>query len=144
MVDDSEDDVFFVQRAFEKTGLGDGFESVSNGGEAIAYLCGDGKYSDRKEYPFPKLILLDLKMPGVDGFGVLEWLRGHEVCKIVPTVVFSSSAIEEDVKRAYVLGANAYMTKPSSLPEMLEVVRVTEQFWSRCEMVRMPVGEKCA
>jgi CheY-like chemotaxis protein len=88
-------------------------------------------------------LLLDLKMPGMGGFDVLEWLRDHPQCKVIPTIIFSSSSMDSDIHQAYVLGANAYMVKPSSSGELVDLMQLTYQFWSRCQTPAPPVGERC-
>src|SRR5262245_18480951 len=93
MADDSESDRFFLQRAFHASGVGAYFLGVSDGAEGIGYLKGAGRFADRKTYPFPNVLLLDIKMPVVDGFDVLKWLLAHPDCKVIPAIMFSSSAI---------------------------------------------------
>src|ERR1700704_1217217 len=75
LVEDRGDDILLIQRAFQRAGLKNPLQAVCDGEEAIAYLSGEGKYSNRAEYPLPWLVLLDLKMPRVDGFAVLKWIR---------------------------------------------------------------------
>jgi CheY-like chemotaxis protein len=144
MVDDSADDAFLVERALGKSRVGDKFLSVDNGNKAIAYLRGEGVYGNRTEYPFPNILLLDLKMPHLDGFGVLEWLQQHPECKIIPTVIFSSSAIDEDIHRAYVLGANAFLVKPANFEDMVQMLQTMHRFWSNCHVPPPPPGQKCS
>lgn len=144
MADDSEEDLFFVQRALEKSGVGEYFKGVEDGQEAIEYLQCKGKFADRKKYPFPNVMLLDIKMPGMSGFDVLKWLQSHPECKVIPTIIFSSSSHDKDVHEAYVLGANAYIEKPTSSEDLVEVIQLTYQFWSRCETPVPPPGEKCS
>src|SRR4051794_18128687 len=144
MAEDSEEDVFFVKRALHKTGVELFFHAVADGLSAISYLRGEGEYSDREKFPFPNLLLTDLKMPRLDGFGILAWLQSHPECKVIPTIVFSSSALERDIHKAYVLGANAYLSKPNRLEELVDLILVTYKFWSRCETPVPPLGEKCA
>lgn len=107
MADDSEEDRFFVQRALEESGVGSFFCGVSDGQEAIDYLCLEGAYPTREQFPFPNAMLVDLKMPRVDGFDVLKWLQLHPHCKVIPTVIYSSSAEESDIHQSYALGANS-------------------------------------
>jgi len=134
MADDSADDVFFVRRALGELQLGELFGAVSDGQQVIDYLSGQGKFEDRTAYPFPNLLLLDLKMPGVDGFGVLEWVKAHPDKMIIPTLVFSSSVLETDLRRAYELGASSYLVKPSSPDELRELMRATHEYWRHCHI----------
>ena len=124
MVDDSEEDRFFVHRAFELSAVGKFFHGVGDGQEAIDYLQAKGSVSDRQQYPFPNVLLLDLKMPVISGFGVLQWLLDHPACKVIPTIVFGSSAIESDVHQAYVLGANAFIVKPASADDLVRLIQL--------------------
>ena len=139
-VDDDDHDIFFVQKAMERAGAGDTVHPVHDGEEAIHYLRGEGMYADRTKFPVPNLILCDLKMPRMDGFGFLEWLRSHPECSIIPMIIYSSSALESDVRAAYRHGANSYIVKPIDLDEMVETLRTMYQYWSRCECPPMPDG----
>ena len=141
LLEDNPDDVFFVQRALEEVAAGHRLRTVQNGEEAIAYLRGEGRYEDRKGFPVPNIIVTDLKMPCMGGFEFLSWLRKHPECSVIPTVVLSSSAIESDVRRAYQLGANAFMRKPTALEELVRLIRVTYEYWSLCE--RPPMVRDC-
>jgi len=141
LVDDSSDDAFLVQRSLQRAGLGTKCDVVEDGEEAIKYLQGEGIYADRNAHPFPTVILSDLKMPRMSGFELLRWVRKHPECSVVPTILFTSSAVESDVKEAYQLGANAYMVKPTDVGEFEDLLRVTFQYWTRCE--RPPALHNC-
>jgi len=107
-----------------------------DGEQAINYLSGKGIYSNREQYPLPFLLLLDLKMPGTDGFEVLEWLRNEPQLKRLLVVVLTSSNLQSDVDRAYELGANSYLVKPVSFDEMVHLIQRFEAYWS--EINRTP------
>ena len=128
-VEDEADDVFFMRLAFEKEGFTNHLRSVGDGGDAIAYLSGTACYSNRTEYPFPQLILLDLNLPVRSGFEVLEWIRSHAATRDLPVVVFSSSGHKADRERADQLGANAYFLKPSSGLDFQETVQRLKREW---------------
>lgn len=98
-------------------------QAVSDGDQAIAYLRGVNDFCDRKKYPVPQLILLDLKMPRVSGFDVLAWLRSDDKFKQLPVVVLTSSNHDADVKRAYDLGAKSYLVKPVGFEALVELVK---------------------
>jgi CheY-like chemotaxis protein len=100
-----------------------------DGGEALDYLFGRGKFPDRT-CASPMLVLLDLKMPGVDGFEVLRQVKSDNALKRIPVVVFSSSDGEPEVGRSYDLGANAFVTKPVDSGRFLEVVKSIGNFWA--------------
>lgn len=144
MVDDTPEDIFFVERALKLSGVSDFFHAVSDGEEAIAYLRAEGKYVDRNAFPFPNALFLDLKMPGMNGFEVLRWLQEHPECKVIPTIAFSSSFLEEDIHEVYVLGGNAYLTKPTDLQELTELIQDSYKFWARCQTPQPPPGQRCA
>ncbi len=138
LVDDDSNDVLLIQRAFQKAGLRDVLRVVRNGEEAIEYLSGNGRYADRDSFPFPFLLLLDLKMPGVDGFEVLEWIRSRKDLRRLLVVVLTSSNLQADVDRAYELGANSYLVKPVEFGEMVNMVQRFEVYWT--EINRTPTN----
>lgn len=141
IAEDSQDDAFFLERAFRKIGLRNPVQILTDGRAVMDYLKAEGKFENRSEYPFPSVLFLDIKMPRVDGFEVLQWLKYHEQCKIIPTLVFSSSEHPEDIERAYQLGANAYIVKPNKNEDLERILRSTYDFWSCCAKPRVPV--KC-
>src|SRR6266852_4538612 len=104
--------VFLLKRAFATARIPAIFQFVTDGQEAIDYLSGTNQYADRNEYPLPDLMLLDIKMPRLDGFAVLDWLRKQPCLKRLPVTMFSSSDMEKDIDRAYELGANSFLVKP--------------------------------
>ena len=112
LVEDREDDILLVRRAFERGGISNPFHVVRDGEEAVQYLAGEGKYSNRAEYPLPDLILADLKLPGVDGFDLVRWIRRQPGFGSIPVVVLTSSDAIRDVNRACSLGANSFLVKP--------------------------------
>ena len=112
LVDDSPDDTELVRLAFKKAEIENPLKTVASGEEAMVYVRGTGKYANREEYPLPELILLDSKMPGVDGFEVLSWLKREPGLSKIPVVVLTSSEQMKDVNRAYELGANSFLVKP--------------------------------
>lgn len=126
-VDDSSDDTLLLQRACRRAGVKFVLQSVDDGDKAIAYLSGMESYSDRKTYPIPTLLLLDLKMPTRTGFEVLDWLRQHPDYKTLPVAVFTSSQHDSDVRDAYLKGANCFLTKPVDYSQLVEFVKALEQ-----------------
>ena len=129
IVDDDENDIFFVQRAFTEINVHCVFQILKNGQEVVDYLSGNGEYADREKYPLPMMILMDLKMPIMDGFQVLAWLRNRPGLKVIPTIVFSSSDIPADITRAYELGANSFMTKSVTYDGLLLKLQTLSQYW---------------
>jgi len=118
LVDDDEHDLFLLQRALKKAGITLPYEIADNGEEAIQYLSGVGRFADRNAFPLPEAIFLDLKMPFVSGFEVLEWIRLQPALSGIPVFVLTGSSVERDRQRALALGAKAYLVKPPT-PEML-------------------------
>ena len=139
-VDDDPNDQLLVRTASKHFGLELSLQVVRDGEEAIAYLTGAREFADRMRFPFPNVLLTDLKMPGMNGFELLQWLRDNPQHSVVPTIVFTSSRIESDVRRAYELGANSFMVKPQGLKQLMEAMRITLEFWSRCE--RLPARHR--
>lgn len=111
LVEDNEDDVFFMKRAFRDAHLPNALHVVNSGDAAIEYLSNSGRFSNRDQYPTPDMVFLDLKMPGVDGFEVLSWIREHRGLTL-PVAVLTSSPEDSDRKRARELGADCYLLKP--------------------------------
>jgi len=136
LAEDDPNDVLLLQRAFQKAGLRDSLKVVRDGEQAIEYFSGKGAYSNRERFPLPFLLLLDLKMPGTDGFEVLQWVRGEPDLKRLLVVVLTSSNLQADVDRAYELGANSYLVKPVEFDEMVNMIQRFEAYWT--EINRMP------
>ena len=129
LAEDREDDIVLVQRAFAKGEIQNPLFVVRDGEEAIAYLAGDGKYANRAEYPLPDLLLLDLKMPRVDGFEVLQWVRRQPGFSALRIVVLTSSDQIRDVNTAYQLGANSFMVKPTDFENVIEMAKTLRSYW---------------
>ena len=127
--EDEENDAFFLKRAFKQAQVPNPLIVVPDGQAAIDYCSGIGSFADRSENPLPALLLLDLKMPKKSGAEVLEWIRQQPSVSSLPVIVLTSSMQEDDICRAYDLGANAYLVKPSD-PEALQVmVKAIDDFW---------------
>ena len=129
LAEDREEDIILIQRAFKQAYINNPLFVVRNGEEAIDYLSGVGKYSNREEYPVPDLLLLDLKMPRVDGFEVLEWIRAQPGLSTLRVVVLTMSEDMRDVNRAYRLGANSFMVKPMEFQDVMELGKSLTQYW---------------
>jgi len=129
LVEDSENDILLMRYAFKKARIANPVVELNDGEEAIMYLSGQGAYGDRQRYPLPCLIITDLKMPCIDGFGLLQWLQARPEFIRVPKIVLTASAIEEDQQRAQELGACAYFVKPSGLDELVAIIREMDESW---------------
>jgi CheY-like chemotaxis protein len=127
--DDEENDVFLMRLAFKEAGIEDRLEAVTDGNQAVDYLTGAGVFGDRNKYPFPSLVLLDLKMPGKSGHSVLKFIRTQPSTCTLPVIVFTSSNQESDVHRAYLLGANGYLIKPGNPTELVTMVKGIRDYW---------------
>jgi CheY-like chemotaxis protein len=134
LVEDSQDDVLLVQFAWEKTGASAPLNVVRDGAEALRYLFGEGSYADRRRNPLPSLVLLDLKMPYVQGLEVLKQIRRHPDLRKLIVVILSSSASDLDVEKAYELGANSFLVKPSSNEEREELMSRVQRYWLESNM----------
>jgi len=129
LVEDEENDVFFLKHAFEEVGILNPLRVAEDGQEALDYLSGHGEYADRERFPLPCLILLDLKLPQVMGFEVLQWIREQPALKALVVIILTSSRLEPDIEKAYQLGANAYLVKPSTPAELRQIATGIKEFW---------------
>jgi CheY-like chemotaxis protein len=129
LVEDSPDDVFFMQRALKHAGVTQALQVAEHGQAAIDYLSGEGHFADRAEFPLPALVLLDLRMPLVPGFDVLRWIRAQTQFDCMPVIVLSSSKEERDIQRAYSLRANAFLVKSPDPKHLAEMVKALAGFW---------------
>ena len=127
-VEDDPNDVFFLQKAMKKMGVTNPIQVAPDGQEAIDYLRGSGKFADRAKFPFPCLVLLDLKLPYVMGLEVLRWIR-EQPGMVLPVIMFSASAEDADIAASYRLGANAFLRKPSEARQLDEIVKLIKDFW---------------
>ena len=134
VVEDDKNDQRLIERAFRRVGVKGPIHLVDDGAAAIAYMMGEGKFADRNQFPYPTFIMTDLKMPRVDGFGVLEFLKKNPEWAIIPTVVFSSSADRDDIKKSYMLGASSYHLKPHSPEELDQQLAALNAYWVTCEV----------
>ena len=129
LVEDNPDDEALTLRALRKHNLANEIIVARDGQEALDYLFGEGEHAGRDIHSLPQVILLDLKLPKVDGLQVLEQLRNTEHTRNVPVVVLTSSSQEQDMMRSYDLGANSYVRKPVDFEEFLEAARQLGLYW---------------
>ena len=134
MVDDDPDGLFFMRLAFKTAGVVSELQTVNSGKEAIAYLKGEGCFSDRSLFPFPDFIITDLKMPGIDGFGVLEFIKHNPPTATIPVVVLSGSQDNHDITKAYLLGASSYHVKPGATEALRALAKALFNYWILCEL----------
>ena len=140
LVEDNRMDVELTLDAFKEARLLNTIHVSPNGQDALNYLFGRGKYADRITYPMPNLVLLDLKLPGVDGFEVLRQVKSAPILKRLPVVILTSSKEEGDRALTYDIGANSYIVKPVSFNGFLDVIKQIEGYWISLN-VAPPDGE---
>jgi CheY-like chemotaxis protein len=123
LIDDDEILPYVLERGIARDGCNGILRCVNSGQEGIDYLCHTGKYDDPVQFPFPSVVLLDLNMPGVHGFDVLEWKNTRPEFKSLPFVVWSSSSLPEDRSQAMALGAADYLLKPMDLGDLIKLIQ---------------------
>ena len=131
LVEDTENDIIFMSRALRKAEVSNPVRTVTDGEQAIDYLAGGKQFTDRTQYPLPILMFLDLKLPKVSGLEVLGWLRTRPELKSLIVLVLTTSKEPSEIERAFELGANAYLAKPSSFSELTEMMQAIKTFWLR-------------
>jgi CheY-like chemotaxis protein len=131
LVEDNPDDVLLARRAVKKAALPVSMQVAGDGDEAVAYLGGQGQFGDRGRHPLPALVLLDLKLPKRSGLEVLRWIRSQPELATTPVVVLTSSSEDEDIQKAYALGANSYLQKPVAFNGLVQLLGVLELYWFR-------------
>jgi two-component system response regulator len=133
VADDDANDLRLLHKAISGDGLEVQLMEVHNGEELIQYLSNEGPFADYMRFPKPDLLLLDLKMPRMDGLQVLDWLAQHPEHARLPKVMLSGSGLERDVDEAYRRGANTYFTKPTDFSHFQKLVRLTIDYWAMSE-----------
>jgi two-component system response regulator len=129
VAEDDSNDILLLRHAFERAGFCYNLVHVADGQSAIEFLAGEHSDKVRKGLPLADLLVLDLKMPGVSGFGVLEWLRSQPQLHLLPAVILSSSDLEQDIAKALALGARQYYVKPNNFSGLVELARELSARW---------------
>ena len=129
LVEDNADDEKLTHRALKKNNIGNEVVVARDGAEAVDYLLGTGTYEGKKLNELPQVVLLDLKLPKLDGLEVLRRLRAHERTKLLPVVILTSSNEEQDRITGYALGANSYVRKPVDFNQFMEAARQLGLYW---------------
>lgn len=135
LVEDSEDDVFFMERAMKSANFRTSLQVAKDGQVALDYLGGKDAYADRTKYPLPRLVLLDLKLPHVLGLDILKWIRAQPELQTLPVVVLTSSGEKSDLDRAYRLGANSFLVKPSDSDELVGMATCLRDYWFKFNLL---------
>ena len=141
LVEDNPDDEKLTLRAFKKGNIVNQISVARDGIEALDFLFARGAYGDRSGKPLPTLIVLDLKLPKLDGLGVLKAIRAEERTKLIPVVILTSSKEEQDLISGYSLGANSYVRKPVDFAEFMEAAKLIGMYWL---MTNQPLPEQTA
>ncbi|MFC1601109.1 response regulator [Candidatus Sumerlaeota bacterium] len=134
LVEDDENDILAVQRAFEKNSISNPLFVVQDGEEALAFLNHEKPYDDEKKYPLPDIILLDINMPKMNGLELLSVIKREERFKSVPVVVLTSSKREWDKIESYKLGVNSFMIKPVDFDKFSDAIVMINNYWSMTEL----------
>lgn len=139
--DDDEDDQILVGDALRETPVANAIQYVQDGEELLDFLNNKGRYINKKKYPKPSLILLDLNMPRKDGREALAEIKADPKLKRIPIVILTTSRGEDDIQSTYNLGVNSFITKPVSYDSLVKIVKVVTKYWF--QTVKLPVnGEK--
>lgn len=130
LVEDNEDHIELTLRALKNNNLINDIHVVKDGQEALDFAYHRGKYQDTKRYPRPGLILLDIHLPKVDGFEVLETLKKDPDLKSIPVIMLTTSSRDEEIVKSYADGANSYVTKPVDFKEFVEKIKYMKLYWT--------------
>ena len=140
LIEDDENDVFLLKYAFEMAEISNPIQVVFDGQQAIDYLTGTGQYTDRTAFPFPCLLLLDLRLPVRIGHDVLRWIQDQPHLRTLITIVLTSSDDVHDIDECYRLGARSFLVKPVSVEKRLQMARAIKSYW--LELNRFPTIEE--
>jgi CheY-like chemotaxis protein len=129
LVEDETTDAMLLLRGFQKAEVLNPVVHLTNGDEALAYLAGIREYANRTQYPLPALILLDLKLPGMTGIQLLQWMRVQGEIRRIPVVVLTNDDNPDTIDAAYDLGANSYLVKPGNSADIGRMVQAIQRYW---------------
>ena len=129
LIEDNPDDVELTLRAFKKNNIANGIHVISDGAEALDYFFAEGKYAGRNMKISPKVVILDLKLPKVDGLEILKRVKQNDLTKTIPVVVLTSSKEESDLIASYRLGVNSFIVKPVNFEKFVATVREIGLYW---------------
>ena len=134
-IEDEESDVILLKHAFKKAGIDAPVFVATDGAEAIAYFTGTGQFADRREFPLPCLVLLDLKLPDKNGIEILQWIREQVALQTTVVVALTSSDHDGDIRSAYESGVNSYVVKPSNNQKRIEFAQNLKGWWLGCNQL---------
>jgi CheY-like chemotaxis protein len=138
IAEDDENDALILERALRKVGFVNPFRFCRDGVEVLNYLRGEGPYQNRDEFPFPRILIMDLKMPKMGGLEILKWLYDHPECNLIPKIVFTASRQASDIQEAYKWGANSYLVKPGGYEALTQMLKLFFDYWQMCEKPVLP------
>jgi|SRR6185312_2500706 len=138
IAEDDENDAIILERALRKVGFENPFRFCKDGTEVVAYLCREGEYRDIRQFPFPRVLITDIKMPKMNGLEILKWLYNHPECNLIPKIVLTASKQDSDIQEAYKWGANSYLVKPGGYEELTRMLRLVFDYWNVCEKPKLP------
>ena len=144
LVEDNPDDALLTLRAFKKSNIMNEIVTASDGAEALDYLFCEGKYADRDPKDMPVIVLLDLKLPVIDGLEVLRRIRNDERTHLMPVIVLTSSKEDVDVLKSYKLGANGYVQKPVDSHQFADAIQQLGLYWLLINVPPPNLGETAA
>lgn len=130
--DDDENDVIFLNYVFKDAHIKNPLRSVADGREVVDYLSDQGEFADRAQYPLPGLVLLDLKMPRLNGLETLQWIRSQPEFRLLVVIMFTASAHQNDINEAYRRGANSFIIKPAGTDKLTELMKALHTYWFEC------------
>lgn len=133
IVEDNPAERMAIEAAFEKIGVKENIYSVDDGDEAVAFMKREGKYADSNRFVFPTFLLTNLKMPRVNGFELLVFLKRSSFT-IIPAIIFTASTDPDDIKHAFLLGANAYHVKPPNLEGLCQKLKRIYEYWTDVQL----------
>lgn len=129
LIDDEPSDVELALHALARFGISDRVKALHDGAEALEYLFCTGRYADREIADAPKVVLVDLKLPLIDGFEVLRQIRTDRRTRCLPVAILSTSKEDRDIDEAYNLGANSYIVKPIGFDQFIEALHLVARYW---------------
>jgi CheY-like chemotaxis protein len=138
IAEDDENDAIILERALRKVGFANPFRFCRDGTEVLEYLQAQGRYANRQEFPFPRVLITDLKMPKMGGIEILKWLYHHPECNMIPKIVLTASQQACDIQEAYQWGANSYLVKPGGYERLTEMLKLFFDYWNMCEKPAVP------
>lgn len=138
LAEDGPDDALLFRMALDRAGVRNQLIVLPTSEQALEYLKGEGQFADRRQFPLPRLVFLNLHLPQIGGIGVVKWIRQQPALTGLVVIVITGSTHSPDVARAYQAGANSFIVKPNSLDELTRALKTTMDFWLRVSELPQP------